>query len=91
MAQVLKWMGGITVVISLVLGTVQINGLYSDWQERKVAVSQLIEAAALQTDASDYKGAWKLIDEALNLNPSSLSARQQQMTIAMVWLRNIQV
>ena len=57
-ARVLKWMGGITAVISLVLGTVQINGLFSDWQERKVAVSQLIEAAALQTDASDYKGAW---------------------------------
>lgn len=90
-ARVLKWMGGITVVISLVLGSVQINGLFNDWQERKVAVSQLIAAAALQTDASDYKGAWKLIDEALILNPSSLSARQQQMTVAMAWLRNIQV
>lgn len=84
-------MGGITAVISLVLGTLQINGLFSDWQERKVAVSQLISAAALQTDSSDYKGAWKLIDEALSLNPSSLSARQQQMTTAMAWLRNIQV
>ncbi|MDH5552118.1 MAG: hypothetical protein OEX82_02180 [Nitrosomonas sp.] len=90
-ARVLKWMGGITAVISLVLGTVQINGLFSDWQERKAAVSQLIEAAALQTDSSDYKGAWKLIDEALSLNPSSLSARQQQMAIAMMWLRNVQV
>lgn len=90
-ARVLKWMGGITVVISLVLGTVQINGLFSDWQERKVAVSQLIAAAALQTDANDYKGAWKLIDEALSLNPSSLLARRQQMTVAMAWLRNIQV
>lgn len=91
MARVLKWLGGITAVISLVLGTVQINGLFGDWQERKVAVSQLIDAAALQTDASDYKGAWHLIDEALSLNPSSLSARQQQMTVAMTWLRNIQV
>ena len=90
-ARALKWMGGITAVISLVLGTLQINGLFSDWQERKVAVSQLISAAALQTDSSDYKGAWKLIDEALSLNPSSLSARQQQMTTAMAWLRNIQV
>jgi tetratricopeptide (TPR) repeat protein len=90
-AQVLKWIGGITAVISLVLGTLQINDLFSDWQERKTAVSQLIDAAALQTDSSDYKGAWQLIDEALSLNPSSLSARQQQMTIAMAWLRNIRV
>lgn len=89
MAQILKWIGGITAVISLVIGTTRVNDLYTDWQERKVAVAQLIEASRLQIEYKDYQGAWTLIDDALSFNPSSILARQHQITIATAWLRNI--
>lgn len=89
MAQMLKWIGGITAIISLVIGTSRVNDLYTDWQERKVAVAQLIEASRLQIEYKDYQGAWMLIDDALSFNPSSILARQHQITIATAWLRNI--
>ncbi len=89
MAKMLKWIGGITAVISLVMGTTRINDLYTDWQERKVAVAQLIDASRLQIEYGDYRGAWMLIDDALSFDPSSLPARQHQIAIATVWLRNI--
>jgi len=91
MATVLKWIAGITTVISLVIGASRVNDLFSDWQERKIAVSQLVNAAMLQTDSNDYKGAWALVDEALSFNPSSQLARQQKTTIAMAWVRLIRV
>jgi hypothetical protein len=89
MAQVLKWMGGITAVISLVIGATRVNDLYTDWQEGNVAVEQLINASRLQIKYKDYQGAWMLIDDALSFNPSSLPARQHQISIATVWLQNI--
>ncbi len=89
MAQMLKWIGGITAVISLVIGSARVNDLYTDWQERKVAVAQLIEASKLQIEYGDYHGAWMLIDDALSFNPSSLPARQHQITIATAWVRDI--
>jgi tetratricopeptide (TPR) repeat protein len=89
MAQVLKWIGGISAVISLVIGASRVNDLFSEWQERKIAVSQLVNAATLQIDSSDYKGAWALIDEALSFNPSSQLARQQRIAIAMAWVRDM--
>jgi ribosomal protein L40E len=88
-AQVLKWIGGITAVISLVIGTTRVNDLYTGWQESNVAVAQLINASRLQIKYKDYQGAWMLIDDALSFNPSSLSARQHQISIATAWLRNI--
>jgi len=91
MATVLKWIAGITTVISLVIGASRVNDLFSDWQERKIAVSQLVNAALLQLDSSDYKGAWTLIDEALSFNPASPLARQQRIPIAMAWVRHIRI
>ncbi len=91
MAKMLKWIGGITAVISLVMGTTRVNDLYTDWQERKLAVAQLIDASRLQIEYGDYHGAWVLIDDALSFNPSSLPARQHQITIATAWLRDIRI
>jgi len=85
----LKWIGGITAIITLVAGTLQISSLYQNWRERQGAVEELVRAAEIQSDSEDYQGAWELIEEALILEPASQIARDKQVQLAMLWLRAI--
>jgi len=85
----LKWVAGATAIISLLIGTNQINRLFDDWRGRQEAVAETVKAAQMQTEAGDYRGAWKLYQEALQLQPGSRPAREGQVELAMVWLRNI--
>ena len=88
-AQLLKWLGGITAFISLILGILRVNDIFSDWKERNITVTQLVSAAKLQLDSNDYQGAWQLVDDALKFNPASQLALQQRINIALSWLRNM--
>lgn len=91
LGDILKWIGGITAIISLIVATVQINELFMGWREKRVAVEELIRAAQLQQETSDYLGAWKFIDQALSLEPTSRAARQEQINLALVWVKNISI
>lgn len=88
---ILKWVGGSAAVISLVTGMVQVNGLFRTWRSRQEAVTELVKGARLQARASDYAGAWKLYEQALQLEPGSRAARDGQGDLAMQWLRNMRV
>lgn len=88
---VLKWVGGITAVISLVFGMVRANELYSSWRERSEAVEELVRAVEMQMRAKDYRGSWRLLAQARELEPGSREARRLQITLAMAWLRDIRV
>ncbi|HUI44008.1 MAG TPA: hypothetical protein VL523_18750 [Terriglobia bacterium] len=85
----LKWVGGTAAVISLLIGMNQVDSLFQSWRSRQETVAELAKAAAMQTDAGDYAGAWKLYEQARQLEPGSPAARQGQVQLAMVWLRNI--
>ena len=85
---ILKWVGGSAAVISLLTGMVQVNGLFRSWQSRQEAGTELVKGARLQASASDYAGAWKLYEQALQLEPGSRGARDGQADLAMQWLRN---
>lgn len=52
-------------------------------------VDGLIKAARLQREAKDYEGGWKLLSDALKLQPESLEVKREQVQLAMDWLRNI--
>ena len=54
-------------------------------------VRELIAGAHLQLGACDYVGAWKVISEAVSLAPDSKEARNEQIEIALTWLRNMSV
>ena len=85
----LKWIGGITAIISLIAASVQINELFIGWREKRVVVEEIVRAAQLQLETSDYSNAWKFLDQALSLEPTSRIARQEQINLAMVWVRDI--
>jgi hypothetical protein len=54
-------------------------------------VATLIQAAELQLGARDYAGAWKTIGEAVGLAPNSREARNEQVEIALAWVRDMRV
>ena len=87
---VLKWAAGASVVISLLLTTVQLNSLFVDWREKRDAVDQLVKAAVFQRKAGDYADAWNFLNRALDLEPASSQARKNQVDLAMAWMRNMQ-
>lgn len=90
-ATILKWVGGSAAVISLLTGMLQVNSLFRSWQSRQETVRELAKAAQLQANASDYAGAWRLYEQALQLEPGFRPARDGQGDLAMRWLRNIRV
>ncbi len=86
---ILKWVGGIAAVISLIIGVNQVSNLVRSWSERREAVEELVQASNLRDRVGDFQAAWQLIEDALELDPSSALARKKQVFLAMKWLRHI--
>lgn len=84
----LKWIGGIVTVISLVIGTVTLSRHYFDWQETRDSVSELVSAAGWLVKSEAYAQAWQVYEEALTLAPSSTAIRKGQYKLAKQWLRD---
>ena len=84
----LKWIGGIVTVISLVIGTVTLSRHYFDWQETRDSVSELVNAADWLVKSEAYAQAWQVYEEALTLAPSSTAIRKGQYQLAKQWLRD---
>ena len=84
---ILKWIAGITAVISLLLNTWQLNNIISVTRERSKSVAQLRHAAERQEEAGDFKRALQLLEEALKLEPGSWRTRAKQVSLAMAILR----
>jgi tetratricopeptide (TPR) repeat protein len=87
LANVLKWVGGIATIATLIIGIAQVNKILSNWREKKEAVSELVAASKMRYGVGDFEAAWHLIGEALALNPSSSEARFIQVNLAMHWAR----
>jgi len=88
---VLKWVGGVTAVVSLVIGTASVQELYESWRQRESAIAELVAAAKIQQESRDYEGGWLLLKEALELEPASENVRRFQIPFAMEWLRHVRV
>ena len=88
---VLKWIGGFTAIISLIIGVKQISGIVQEWQERDEAVNQIVTASRMLVDMKDYRAAWEIVQKATTIAPSSQKAFDQQVDVAMAWLRDLWV
>ncbi|MGD8520729.1 MAG: PDZ domain-containing protein [Desulfobacterales bacterium] len=84
---VMKWIGGITAVLTLIMASVQLNRILEGTLERKESVEELVRASDLLAENSDYVGAFKLLDQALELSPASRPARERQVKIGMQYVR----
>jgi len=85
----LKWIGGLAAIITLVIGVTQLGDIVNEWRDRGIVVEQFVEAAKMQTELRDYPGAWQLIEQGLSIEPGSSIALEQQVEVAMAWLRDI--
>jgi hypothetical protein len=83
----IKWIGGITALLSLVLAVSQLNNLFEGWRNKRELVNELIAAAELQQESMDYKQALNLLEEATQLEPTSKNARHAKIRIAMRLIR----
>jgi tetratricopeptide (TPR) repeat protein len=88
---VLKWIGGVTALLSLFLLAQQVNNVVSTWTDRQESVTALIMASDLQASAGDYAGAWGLLDQALALEPGSTQVQAHRVDLAMLWVRKIAI
>jgi len=103
MARILKWIGSITAILSLVFGVYQLATMISDARERARHIDEVFAIAKAQQGAADYAAAWESFGEALKsaeeggtiakiagqLDSRQLRIREAQEDLAMEWLRNI--
>jgi hypothetical protein len=86
-AQVLKWIGGATVITSLVLGVFDLRKIVSQISERRQTISQLVSAAEGQIADGDVVTAQKLIDQASALDPANPDTLKAKTILAMDTVR----
>ena len=100
---VLKWVAGITAVLSLIGGTFTVMRLLSDVWERERFIAETFDIGQRQQGVGDYAAAWASFEAALKsadeggqfakligrLSEPRQKLRMAQAELAMVWLRDI--
>ena len=103
--RLLKWVGGITAVLSLVFAVQQAVQLVSDSRERQRQITELRSVGSLQRDSGDYRASWATFERAIEtaepsgqlakltgqLSDQRRQLREAQEDLAMTWLENLQV
>ncbi len=87
-SQALKWIGGIVTIISLVVGVVTLSRYYQDWQERRETVAEIVTAANWLIKTENYQQAWKMFQQAAEINPSSTLVRAGRFRLSLLWVRS---
>jgi hypothetical protein len=104
-AALLKWVGGVTAILSLVFALHQITKLVSDVRERQRNTAELYKVGKLQQAARDYAAAWASFEQGLKaaepggqlakltgqLGEERRQLREAQEDLAMEWLENVRV
>ncbi len=88
-SDILKWIGGITAVLSLLILSTQVQELLGQWQRTDKAVITRIEGAKLQREVNDLLGAMRQLQEALKIDPTSGKAKAFEAELAMEYIRKI--
>ena len=101
----LKWVGGVTAVLSLFFGLYQLTQLVADVRERQRQVAELYEVGKDQQDVGDYESAWASFEKAVksaeaggllakltgSLSKEQRRSRDAQEDLAMAWVENMKV
>ena len=99
----MKWVGGVTAVLSLLAGLYQVAHLVADARERERQVSEFSRTAKAEQMAGEYEHAWVAIEQAAvraeagglfaklvgRLGEERRQVREAQEDLAMAWLENV--
>lgn len=102
LATLLKWVGAVTAILSLIFAIHRMTQLVSDLREQQRQIAELREVGKLQLSTSDYDGAWASLEQALKvaesggmldkltgqLSKEATDVREAQEDLAMEWLRH---
>jgi hypothetical protein len=75
--------------IILIIGAYRGIKFYIKWQEENKKVKSLVITARVLNGTGDYEGAWKSLEKAYAIRPSSEEVQAERANTAMLWLRNI--
>lgn len=103
--KVLKWVGAITAVLSLLFGVQKLVQTVAENNDRERQIAELTQVASTQRQAGDYAAAWDSLAAAQKsaesggalarmigrLDAKTLEVRTAREDLAMEWLRNIRV
>lgn len=87
MATTLKWVGGLTAVLTLIFGLHQLTELISVNRERHRQVEELMAIAKTQEQTGDRDGAWTSLEKAAQVAKGDTKVEAAQADVAMRWLR----
>jgi tetratricopeptide (TPR) repeat protein len=90
LATALKWIGGITAVISLLLALNQVTGLLQNFRVHHKEFSEAMKAGQQEQERGDYPAAFDSFKRAVELDPVDRDAQKHQAQAAMLWLENVQ-
>jgi hypothetical protein len=90
-AKVLKWIGYVTAVLSLIAGIRGLQTLISGKMESHQKTESLLATEELQLRAHDYESAWQTLEQAAQTGGEGDKVRDARETLAMEWLENIHV
>jgi hypothetical protein len=102
---IMKWVGIVAAVLSLIAGVRQFLTLSADSAERERRIGELLATGAAQQQARDYPQAWTTLETALaqaeqgnllakltrRLGERRRQVRAAQENLAMQWLQNVSV
>jgi hypothetical protein len=101
----MKWITGVTAVLTLTFAVLQLVRLVSDARDRQRQIAELTRVEKIQAQSGDYATAWSTLEQAVKIAESggqlakltgqlSTDARElraAQEDLAMAWLQNIRV
>jgi hypothetical protein len=104
-ATLLKWVGGVTAVLSLVFAVQKFTQMITDTRERQRTTSELYRVGKMQESSADYAAAWSSFEQGLKtaepggqlaklmgrLDEERRQLREAQEDLAMRWLENLRV
>ena len=84
-ASILKWVGAVTAVISLILGGNQVVKLATERSQRSRASSELVALAKQQASRGEFAAAWTSLDQAEQQVKTEATA-DARLDVAFRWL-----
>ncbi len=89
LATALKWVGGATAAISLLLALNQVTGLVQNFRIHHKEFSEAMKAGEQQQERGDYPAAFESFKHATELDPIDRGAQKHEAQAAMLWLENV--